>query len=159
MDTKQIFSILASYFDGFKFHSSKKYWARSGSDGVSLLIEFQKSSFGGLYFLNFGVHVAGMSHDTEAALSIYRCQLIARYESFVQLNTAEYNKFFSTDAEGLGDRTHLIGKNVKELILPELLQYNSRDAIHRILTSRPQGALPLEVTRVRRDDLVAFLAH
>lgn len=159
MDTKQIFSILALYFYDFKFQSSKKHWARTGSDGISLLIEFQKSSFGSLYFLNFGVHVAGMSYDTETVMSIYRCQFRARHEDFFQLETPDYNKLFSTDAEGLGDRTHIIGRNIKEFILPIMLQYNSRGSIRRIIMSTPEESLPFQIARVKTNDLIAFLEH
>ncbi len=120
--SKLVMSILEQRFSGFACVPKKMLWAKEADAGTLLLVGYQPSRTGLVFYLNFGVYYPAIT-PVEGLPKVTDWHLLARFERFETMNVDEYNHLFSLeDREGssLEKRCAAIAERAEAKILPTL---------------------------------------
>lgn len=150
-------ALLGHSFDGFVFQKSKRCWILNTSSGVSLIISFQPSRHGDIFYLNFGVYFHGLDNSKNVKIpKASEWHLTARFESFERMSNADYNQMFVIDESA--SHYGCIRDIVYCKILPRLKIFlDYREVSKAIATKGSKAFEPFWVQNVSTNHLIEFI--
>jgi hypothetical protein len=118
---KTVLSSITSILEDFNYDKKLRTWWQNKND-IVILINFQKSSWGADYYINFGLFFHNLKIDGKLPPKDYEWHLWARYNDLVRISEKRERKILKLDisTEELDKRIKIICKNISEKILPVL---------------------------------------
>ena len=124
-------------FGDFSYVKGKGLWMRETQDQALLLIGYQPSKTGMIFYLNFGVYFYGIV-PVKNPPKIADWHLFARYERFFKSTVPEYNQLFSVEQhmhDSLEKRCSQIASFSNENIIPKLRIFGNFQEMRERLTA------------------------